>query len=46
MGLTIFNKKQAGIISNPDPGGCEVINIYWDPKLEKVVVKKKSEPVE
>lgn len=45
MGLTIFNKKQ-GIISNPDPGGCEIVDIYWDPELEKVVVKKKSEPPE
>lgn len=44
MSLAIFNRK-IGIISNPDPGGCEIVDIYYDPKLDKVVVKKRSEPV-
>lgn len=43
MGLVTFNKNH-GIISNPDPGGCQVVDIYYDPELKKVVVKKQSEP--
>ena len=43
MGLRIINGPTR-IISNPEPGCFEIVDIYWDPNLQKVVIVKKTTP--
>lgn len=35
-----------GIPSNPPSGKCRIVNQYWDPDLQKVIVEYDDEPIE